>query len=376
MKIAGGCYWESCESPRWRRLLGSGGRAAVALSKLVPKLELHTAFPPDHLHELHESLGAELNVVAHFAPLRFAFAYFHPLSTPAVYPSRPSAVGSFTVSGDLVLRFGMLESEAVVTAETAIFDPQQANSNTFRSNGSTARNLLLVMNSDEALALAGASDRSTAAKRLLASDGAVALVMKCGTEGAHVYEGNLAPVFVPAFRSSRVFKIGSGDIFSAAIAYYWGMLRQPLPLAARLASQSVASYCEDPVTPLLDLTSQPQRNWSEVSATTEEIAVIGSVDTIAQRWLMQEAEWHLTKLGGRVRRVEVISGSMQAIAKPTGPTLLLLDGFRATDQSGLEHLLDGSRICVLTERTSEFELPSTARVTGDFATAMYYALWN
>ncbi len=42
MIIAGGSYMEHCVAPEWKRLLGSGGRAAAAVANLSPNSTLHT----------------------------------------------------------------------------------------------------------------------------------------------------------------------------------------------------------------------------------------------------------------------------------------------------------------------------------------------
>ena len=48
------------------------------------------------------------------------------------------------------------------------------------------------------------------------------VVVKRGCSGATVHRPGRDPVAVPAYRSARVFKIGSGDVFSAAFAHHWG----------------------------------------------------------------------------------------------------------------------------------------------------------
>ncbi len=45
---------------------------------------------------------------------RISFSYFHPLSPALLEPAVPAAQPVLTVSGDVVLRFGFVEGDAVV----------------------------------------------------------------------------------------------------------------------------------------------------------------------------------------------------------------------------------------------------------------------
>ncbi|MGN7870766.1 hypothetical protein [Paracoccus sp. 22332] len=146
------------------------------------------------------------------------FAYFHPLSQPHIEPI-PEAISQqppIHVSGDVVLRFGFLEGSAIVHAERVIYDPQTAiRPQAFGANGSTAKQLALVMNELELCRYAGCADITAAAATVLSSsEQETVIVVKRGVRGVAVYERNVEPTIVPPYYSSRVFKIGTGDVFS------------------------------------------------------------------------------------------------------------------------------------------------------------------
>ncbi|MBN0523972.1 nucleoside 2-deoxyribosyltransferase, partial [Pseudomonas aeruginosa] len=98
------------------------------------------------------------------------------------------ARSTLAVSGEKVLRFGMIDGTAVVNADFAVFDPQNADEpESFSANGSTAKHLALVLNRHEAnLLLPGSRGLSpqdiTAA--LAKQENAEVVVIKMGPLGA------------------------------------------------------------------------------------------------------------------------------------------------------------------------------------------------
>ncbi|WP_236960205.1 PfkB family carbohydrate kinase [Methylobacterium durans] len=251
MIIAGGCYLEVCTVPRWRRLFGSGGRAAAAVGRLSPGTVLHTyahrTWVPDVVSSLHA-----FGVTASVRPIdqRISFSYFHPLSPALLEPAEPTAQAPLAVSGDIVLRFGFVEGDAVVEARRAVHDPQTGQAaQAFRANGSRAETLAVVLNQGEAEVATGAAGDDVGAA-LLAAHRADVVVVKRGCEGARVFRAQGAPADIPAYRSERVFKIGSGDVFSAAFAHHWGERGLEPAAAADLASRHVAHFVDYHALPL------------------------------------------------------------------------------------------------------------------------------
>jgi hypothetical protein len=67
------------------------------------------------------------------------------------------------VAAENVVRFGMLEGDAIVHADRAVYDPQNVAFPThFGANGSRAKHLALVLNRAEAAVLAGMPKATTA----------------------------------------------------------------------------------------------------------------------------------------------------------------------------------------------------------------------
>ena len=365
MDIAGGLYRELCEVPSWNAVFGSGGRAAATVASLSPGSTLHTyANKSDRSAWGHlENLGVKLEITQ--TPTTFAFAYFHSLSKPLILPDPLSEQKqpSLRVVGHTILRFGMLEGDARVEANRAIYDPQSVDAaDIFWTNGSRASRLALVMNETEAQSI-------DHARSLLISKRASVVVVKQGPSGAVVLEPD-NEVHIPAYRSSRVFKIGSGDVFSAVFAHLWGETELPPVEAADRASRTVAVYCDTQSFPSGQTSMQTSRPVKMGSV--GHILLDGSVNTIGQRYTIEEARFRLGELGMTVH--VPILGDTPGHIEPT-VTLRIADGL----QPSIDIHRTQGRTVILDE---EGTLPNTdARngsvvVTDDFVTALYFAAWE
>lgn len=377
MHIAGGLYRELCDVPTWNEVFGSGGRAAAAVSALSPGSVLH-AYVEDFQSSGPTALK-ELGIEMHLSPrpTGIVFAYFHSLSRPHIQPP-PAEIArqpTIQVNGNVVLRFGFLEGDAVVNARRAIYDPQTWRAPAmFGANGSVAGELAIVLNELELRSAAGLDDLSAAASHLMKRQDASVIVVKGGTRGAIVFERGCRAARVPAYRSSRVFKIGTGDVFSAIFAHHWAEAGLPAAEAADLASRSVAAYCS---TSRLPLTDDAFSNQVPVKyAAPGTVALEGSLNTIGQRYTMEEARFVLRELG-----VEVTSPAFDGTpGTGAGAVLILADGLGDEGFEQMRRAKDaGTPIVVLREgcaRPASGPLDGDGvTVTDDFASALYFVAW-
>lgn len=377
MQIAGGLYRELCLVPAWNTMYGSGGRAAAAVSVLSPGSTLHAYaedFESSRITSLKE-LGIEMRLYPR--PTAVAFAYFHSLSRPHIEPP-PDQIGhqpTIQVSGDAVLRFGFLEGDAVIDARRAVYDPQTWRAPApFGENGSVAGQLAIVLNELELRSAAGLNDLSSAASCLMESQGATVIVAKGGARGAMVFERGGRSAHVPAYRSSRVFKIGTGDVFSAIFAHHWAEMELPAVEAAEFASRSVAAYCSTSRLPLAENALLNQ--VPVISVTQGKVALEGSVDTIGQRYTMEEAQFVLRELG-----VEVTSSALDETSSTAAAAILVLaHGLgNETAEQVRRASAAGTPIVVLCEGDARafgtlLDYPNVT-VTNDFVSALYFAAW-
>ena len=380
MIITGGCYKEICQCPTWNALFGSGTRAAAALVGVTPHVELHTYCHLDRMPYLYEMCAYGITIHAIPSTNEIAFAYFHPLSCPGVAPkaSDISNEEPIIASGEVVLRFGFLEGDAVVEADRAIYDPQSTRATApFGANGSSASSLALVLNEDELCTSVGGETIVDAAEKIMVRDNADVVVVKCGVKGAMVFEKERSPSFVPAFRTPRVFKIGSGDVFSAAFAHYWGIEKRSAIDASMLASRSTAAYCTSRELPIPSESALP--DYPVVSCYERgTVSIIGAMDTLSNRWLVEEARWCLRGLGRSSVVVNAALGEMDNSSDDVVSALILADTFEDRGEAAIQktqaHKLPTVVLC---ERG---EVPQTLRsavqATDDFTTALYWVAWT
>lgn len=380
MDIAGGLYREICEVPHWNAVFGSGGRAAAAISALSPTSILHTYVATSMETGARDIETLGIDVRRHQTDTAIAFAYFHPLSSPHIEPRRSTITltKAISVHGEAVLRFGFVEGDAVVHGDRVVYDPQTHRAPApFSANGSQARSLALVMNELEIGTMEETGDVEIAAGRAMDRQGADVVVVKAGIRGATVFKRGAAPRHVPAFRSTRVFKIGTGDVFSAIFAYHWAEAGMPAYEAALLASQSVAAYCETRTLPLPADDPAPLIPLSRHTPGPIEIA--GAVDTIGRRWTMEEARFRLRELGLTAWAPSL--GDPMPMNSSSGALLVLEEGMDGSaDDRMWTAIRTGLPVVVLDEAASSPSgLPSGSgdrpTRTNDFASSLYLAAW-
>lgn len=391
MIVTGGAYCEICQIPKSDQIFGSGGRAAAALGFLSPGTELHAYAGRSLARDLEASMAA-FGIEAKITRIEeeISFSYFHPLSSSVLSPARPTIQPSLQVAGAHVLRFGMIEGDAVVRGGSVVYDPQGADTYArFHGNGSVADRLALVLNEAEAEAATGLQGLD-AARALLESEGADVIVVKGGAKGALVLATAAEPAFVPAYRSETVFKIGSGDVFSAVFAHAWAERGIGPAEAAAFASAGTSRYVASQSLPIASLeppdTARALPVWKEPGS----IYLAGPFFDVPQLWFIEELRELLLEGGARVFSPyhEVGTGhAPDAIARAD------LDGLRAAD--AVLAVIDGGDIGTVFEvgyaaalgkpvialaAQTPFEdltmlhVPGV-EIVGDLTTAVYKALW-
>ncbi len=390
--IAGGVYHERCIWPEWDHVYGSAGRAAAALSGHVDTVTLLGYARPevaayfDPYARLYgftfEPTNAELSI---------SFEYVHSLSVPVIRPA-PVLIARHApipVSAPVVLRFGMLEGSARVDAERCVYDPQSAfRPESFETNGSVAKHLAIVANRGETLSLGGKDDPIASARALL-HRGAEVVVVKSGAEGAYIVEPS-GVTHVPAYRTHRVWTVGSGDVFAAIFAAYWGVHATSPVEATRLASRAVAAYVDSMALPVPLPTELLQDTRPEALARSGQVYLASPFFTLGQRWLVDEARRCLLELGQKVfSPVHDVGAGPAAEVAPADLAALdacdavfaILDG---TDTGTLFEVgyarARNKPVYALAQTVSEEDLKmvrgSGCLIFDDFVTALHHTAWR
>jgi hypothetical protein len=340
------------------------------------KIDLHSYFPIDRLSSLlHiEAHGVVLHTTP--SPSEVVFSYFHPLSKPLISMRQDKewALAPIKVAGPEVLRFGMYEGHAIVDADRAVFDPQKKSGASFIENGSRAAQLAVVLNEQELRAHSPSSTLSGCADKIMIESKSDVVVVKRGIRGALVFQRNGKPAFIDAYRSPRVFKIGTGDIFSAAFAHGWASLRLDAVEAATNASEMVAYYAGGGVLPL------PAKKATELTpvppGVPSKVIVLSETDTLPKRWYLEEAVARLEELGVSAHGV-TLNGEVSVVALANVRSVLVLWTASKALPSVISAIakMNGPNVVVLAEAGIE-QCDNDFAVATDFTSALYHAAWN
>lgn len=319
------------------------------------------------------------------------FEYLHPLSRPTLTPPFAGIAQNpaINVEGETILRFGMLEGSARTKGRRVIYDPQTGDvPEAYQENGSEAEELAVVLNENEALKIGG-SDAAEAASIIRREWNAKTVVVKLGTRGALVTDADGNETHVLPFRSERVFKIGSGDVFSAVFAHCWGVEGASPQEAARMASHAVADYVESRSLPLTALARTNTREEVE-DRERGQIYLAGPFFDISQRWLINESQMIIDILG-----VGTFS-PIHDVGPASSESDVAIRDLKGLDESNVVLAFVDSRdpgtllevgyainarkeVVILTERLPEHELTMfsvpNCHVCRDFSTALYKAAW-
>lgn len=397
--VVGGVYREYCVHPRWYDVFGSAGRAALAIATTGSPVVLHSYTTDATLGVLNEKAAWLDNFEVASTPIQgeVSFKYLHDMAVPVItgIPNIPHE--PIPVTEEKVLRFGMLEGDAVVRAAWAVYDPQNAHAATpFGANGSTATHLALVLNSWEAAQLAGMADVSSEilAPVLAAQEKAEVVIIKMGPRGAFVWtpEGTTQ---VPAYRTKRVWKIGSGDCFVAHFANAWMHEGLSPPEAADIASRATAYYCETQGLPTKDnLTSsafQPvELSANYLAGKQRQVYLAGPFFDLMQIWMVEQVQANLKDLGLKVfspyhdvglgSADDVVGKDLEAIVD-SDIVFAITDGMDAGTvyEIGYARAL-GKPVVVYSERQHPESLKmmegSDCTICTDYTTALYSTLWE
>ncbi|GEM71952.1 MAG: nucleoside 2-deoxyribosyltransferase [Sphingomonas sp.] len=393
ISVVGGVYRERCVEPHWDDVYGSAGRAAAAMSGAVDGVALHT-YQADGMAEGLENLAAVYGLDVRGPVIDgpgIAFDYMHSLAEPAIAP-RPDAIvrrEPIVVRDDVVLRFGMLEGTAEVHARRAIYDPQSAfDPRGFRENGSTADELALILNRLEALQLTGERDPDRAIEALMSREDADVVVLKMGGKGALVADAE-GRVLIPAYRSETVWKIGSGDVFSANFALHWGVNGASPARAADLASRAVSRYSASRALPSPSAAELDADEAAPVTPGSGRVYIAAPFFNLAELWMLGEVRRRLLEMG-----VEVFSplhdvgrGPGHLVAKldlegldRCDVVLAILNGGDAGTIFEIGYAVArGLPVVALAQnvRPEDLKMPegTGCRIVEDLVTAIYHAVW-
>ena len=387
LTVVGGTYFEECLDPPSYVLFGSGLRGACAISAKGYKINYKSLLGINDIR-LAKTICASFGLEGQFQEINetITFLYPHPLSLPIC-----SGINNPIVVADIhaehILYYGLKETNVKTKSAYTVYDPQ--NQISFKDTKSETDHLALILNKTEALRLSGlpeGSNLNLVGKEIIRSQEAEVVVIKNGAMGAIVFEGEDI-CKVPVFKTSLVWPIGSGDIFTATFALKWMMDKWPAKEAALFASKSTAGYCENKQLPVYE--PPKERQALSIQTTQKKIYLAGAFFDMGQKWLVNEIRNILLDFGNNVfsplhdagignpiiiapKNIEAIDKSdlVFAILNSTDPGTLFEIGYARANKK---------RVVIFHENVSEEDLfmliGTDCECFTDFSTALYNASW-
>jgi len=331
LSVIGGYYRENCLEPIWDEAYGSGVRSAYAISSILSastgqsKVHLHTWASTAEQKGLRlqaQTFGVGLTV--HDRKDAIQFQYDYGLAQPRLYPPLKDIqrLEERHIEAENAVVFGLVEDttslddrlKVTVHAKAAlVYDPQaERNARPWCETGHHCSRLAIVANQKEAEAMALRLNLQLTpkiplpqalAQALLVREQAEVVVVKNGAEGAFVaVAGDVQ--HIPSYKTTKVFPIGSGDIFTAVFAAYWAELGIDPVLSAQRASVAAAIHSERKLLPIpVDLDSvqkaliplKPSKSRSKEEQ--PHVYIAGPLFTFPQRWFIGEVLMRLSEQG-------------------------------------------------------------------------------
>lgn len=307
ISVVGGTYIESCTLPHWYEIYGSGGRAVSVLLALNCHVNFYSYLNEDAKAVMNARAYAhqeKLKIYATPINKSVTFDYLYPLGRPVVskLPNKATPIQVNDEDSNFLI-FGMLEADAVIHGNKVVYDPQHPDApQLFTENGSSANHLALVLNAFEASKLVStdiAVQGIQAIGQALLQHAEV-VVIKLGAEGVAIFDKSLIELQqIPCYHTTTVWKIGTGDVFSASFAYAW-IIKDMSPLqAAQLAAKATAYYAQ--TQGFANELLLNQSNFTEACAQLPKtIYLAGPFFNLQQLWLVNECRRNLCEFGFNV----------------------------------------------------------------------------
>lgn len=391
--VVGGIYLEQCWEGDWNELFGSGMRAAATLASRGAEVRL-TGYSSSECERAVRATAAAfgVDIDVRIAAQTVTFEYEHSLAVPLMRPQQSMIKrgSSIELEQSAILRFGMVDGDAIVHADSAVYDPQSAyDPIPFGRNGSTASRLAIVCNQREARLLTGEGAIEDAARHIALDEGASVVVIKRGAEGATVWVVGKA-FQVPAFRSGSVWPIGSGDVFSAVFAQSWILESRDPVESARHASLATALYCKSrSVSAVVDPGLIESEAVSCAVGPQPQVYLAGPFFNMMQRWMIRQARTAIADCGlrvfspfhdvGRGDAKDVVAKDIEAL-EASAAVFAVCDGLDSGTlfEVGYARKL-GIPVVAFAQSESEEALKmlqgTGCQIVQDFASAIYRLKW-
>lgn len=234
------------------------------------------------------------------------FDYFTPLSSPAVNGGRSRHSG-ISVKTDAALLFGLIErGDVSVQATSLVLDPQQPRDLVgLDLSRLEFDRLAIVANRAETLALSDSRNGTdeealvAAARDLIQRYRADVVVTKRAAQGALVTTADTVER-VGVFPTTRVYPIGSGDVFAAGFAWAWTTAGFDARDAARIGSKLASLWCSHAALSIPAEHFVPPAGTDELKPAPVRVYLAAPFFTLGDLWIVELVRDTLIGLGADV----------------------------------------------------------------------------
>jgi len=394
--IGGGVYREVCNAYlNWNHVYGSGLRSLL----------LFQAFNDyEHLNFYSSCHETRLSIPYKYKDEKITFClqdgvdvifnYEHPFRMSNIIP-RPDYLFAhkkeISIVDRNVLIFGMVDADFTVEADKVVFDPQTIVMPTHFSKRSYAKQLVYILNFQEAQVLSSEKKLINIRDFFFDIEKCFAVIIKMGTQGAVLYRSKVDEgIHIPVYKTEHVFTIGSGDVFTSTFAHDW-FKGLDIVTSACNASKVVACYSNNGgnINQLLDDLSS--FNFSAFVPKTEigQIYLAGPFFTFEQKWIINEFFGALKDCGAKVfsplhcvgvgKPVEVVEPDIKGLKNSKVMLAILESSDIGTIFEVGYAIAIGKKVVAYIENIDSDDLTmligTGCDIEKDFTTAVYKACW-
>jgi len=250
IKVVGGTYREIDYDDISIEIYGSGFRATKFLLENGCNVNFHTVGNDDTIIYLKENQKVYNNFTFECKKNDeiITFKYSFSLDYPNIFPHvlNISKIDELKIESENIIAFGMLEVDFKLSGNKIVYDPQTPIKPKKFSEFGKAKELVYILNKNEAFSIASSENIEDIKNCLFNSEKAKAFIIKDGPFGAILYLKD-KEIKIPSYITNNVNKIGSGDIFTSSFGFYWITKGLTLEDSALNASKSTAIYCDKKV---------------------------------------------------------------------------------------------------------------------------------
>lgn len=322
------------------------------------------------------------------------FYYDFPLKSPQIFPSVLNYINNkplIETEGDNILVYSLIEADFLVKGEKVVYDPQSgSNPISFVKTGSIAVKLIMVVNETEARELAQSSELDKIVSYFFDIENCFAFVIKMGAKGAILFESKTKSTNIPVYQTNKVWKIGSGDIFSAFFAYNW-FNNEDLVECANIASIETATYCNSMGLSIYDNKKPISfEALTQCQFITKKVYLAGPFFNLSQKWMINEIWIALINIGLDVFSPyhdvgigvpdEVVSKDIKGIDE-CSIMFAVLDGLDSGTLFEVGYAISkGKKVIGFVQSESKASLTmligTNCIIENDLTTAIYKTYWN